>query len=365
MRICHLLAADTTEEHLTTIGHLLARLDRHHFVNCLASVSAPTAERAADFLGVEVRRVNLRMAGYIGSAKGDWLEDGRPDLVHVWSGRRAPINSLLAADRMAVVLTGEMEAPPSGGVGPSADRILSRSVVICDSQAQRDQAVRSGHESSRCQVIPPGAACRSGGVDNGPTRADLGLPEDQPVLLAPGPPSREGGQYYAVWATALLQQLFPGIRLLLPGESRELARLERFARSFWLPEILVPTGNRWSLSELAGIADVMVAPSTTQTPTGPVVRSMAAGLAVVAGDVASIRERIVDGVTGLLVPPQNATRLAGAVLRIIEDDDPRDRLVAAARRHVAEEYTIDKLIERYESVYERAYCRRRTLAMGR
>jgi glycosyltransferase involved in cell wall biosynthesis len=157
-------------------------------------------------------------------------------------------------------------------------------------------------------------------------------PAYHPVLLTPGPPSRPGGQYYAVWATALLQQIYPEVRLMVPGRSAEALRLERFVRSFRLPAILRCTGARYSLEQLLHMADVFVAPAIADQPTNAVERAMAAGLPVVATDVPAFRELIRDDVTGLLVPPAKPTRLAGAVLRVYEDRSLRERLTEAARK---------------------------------
>lgn len=171
-------------------------------------------------------------------------------------------------------------------------------------------------------------------------RDRLRLPVDQPVLLTPGPPSREQGQYYAVWAAALLQQFYPSIRLILPGESAERRRLERFARSFRLPEILVCPGDSWTFDQLVSVADVFVASLTVDTAMDGLLCAMVSGLPVVGSDVPSLRRRIADEETGLLVPPRKPTHLAGAILRIYEDLALRSRLAAAAQQRATRTYPV-------------------------
>jgi glycosyltransferase involved in cell wall biosynthesis len=366
MRICHLLAADTTDQELTTIAQLLTCIDRHHFQQHVASAHAPTGKRAGERLDVDVRRVNLRLGGYVGSSRGSWAADEPPDVIHVWSRDNTVTTSLIAADHIGVVLPAAMRHPSRQGLAPTTIRVLQRATIVCDSQAERDVAIGNGHDPSLCVVVPPAIAVEPTRVQGkAPTRAALDLPEDQPVLLTPGPPSRRDGQYYAVWATALLQQLFPRIRLLVPGDSPERDRLLRFVHSFKLPEILVCTGWRWSFNELAGLADALVAPCLADVPSGSVVWAMSLGLPVVASDVPSMRERIDHGVTGLLTPAKNPTRLAASILRLIEDAALRERLADQARRHVVEAYPVEQQVRRYETLYERVYGRVRTLAMGR
>ncbi len=365
MRICHLLASDTTEEELLTIGQLLDGMDRHHFGQSLVSIHPPTGKWASELLDVDVRRLHLRMGGIVGSMDAFGQADGRPDLVHVWSGQAAPVKSLMGAEDLAVVVAARLAASSGAARSGGLARVLRRATVVCDGQTIRAEVIRRGCEPGRCTVVPPGATAKRATRGGVLTREGLGLPPDQPVLLSPGPPSRQAGQYYAVWATALLQQIFPAVRLIVPGDTPERVRLERFVRSFELPEILVCTRNRYSLAQLIGVSDVLVAPALTDLPTGGAVQGMGAGLPVVASDVAALRERIEDGVTGLLVPPANPTKLAGAVLQVLEDDALREQLTSTARQHARQTYPPGRLVERYETVYEQAYCRARTLAMGR
>ncbi len=155
----------------------------------------------------------------------------------------------------------------------------------------------------------------------------------RPILLCPGPPSREGGQYYAVWAAALLQQLHPNVRLIVPGHSTERARLERFVRSFRLPDILVCPPDGWATEPFLAVADVFVVPAIRETPVDSIHHAMTAGVPVVACDLPGIRRFVEDGVSGLLVPAGKPARLAGAILRLIEDQALRRQIVTSALAH--------------------------------
>jgi D-inositol-3-phosphate glycosyltransferase len=74
------------------------------------------------------------------------------------------------------------------------------------------------------------------------------------------------------------------------------------------------------------------------------VEAMACGVPVVASDVGGLGENVVDGVTGLLVPPRQPRRIAEALAAILGDHDRRRAMGAAGRRR-AEEFGWERIAE--------------------
>src|SRR5260221_14071446 len=79
--------------------------------------------------------------------------------------------------------------------------------------------------------------------------------------------------------------------------------------------------------------------------------AMAAGLPVVATRVSAVPEAVVDGETGLLVPPRDPSSLAGALRRLAEDPALRERLGRAGRARVRERFGLERMIEETLAVY--------------
>jgi glycosyltransferase involved in cell wall biosynthesis len=82
-----------------------------------------------------------------------------------------------------------------------------------------------------------------------------------------------------------------------------------------------------------------------------VLEAMARSRAVVATRAGGIPEAVVDNETGLLVPPHDDAALAAAIVRVLKEPALRERLGAAGRRRVAEEFGIDRLVTRTLAVY--------------
>lgn len=80
------------------------------------------------------------------------------------------------------------------------------------------------------------------------------------------------------------------------------------------------------VARLIASADILVLPSFIENLPLSVIEGMAAGLAVVTTPVGAVEDIIVDGETGLLVPPGNVDALTAALTRLVQDPDLRHRL---------------------------------------
>ena len=78
---------------------------------------------------------------------------------------------------------------------------------------------------------------------------------------------------------------------------------------------------------------------------------MLVGLPCVTTHVGSIAELAIHESTALVVPPEDAAALRGALERLIADPALAARLGEAARRHCAERYSYEGMLDRMEAVY--------------
>ena len=98
-------------------------------------------------------------------------------------------------------------------------------------------------------------------------------------------------------------------------------------------------------------SDVFILP-TRREPFGRVlVEAMACGLPVVASDVDGIPEIVDDGLTGLLVPPENTDKLADAILMSLNNGGRDSDMARQGRQSVLEKFSLDKQITELVKVY--------------
>jgi glycosyltransferase involved in cell wall biosynthesis len=95
------------------------------------------------------------------------------------------------------------------------------------------------------------------------------------------------------------------------------------------------------MPEFWNSVSVAVVPSLYEPLAGVVLEAMACGLPVVASDVGGFPDMIEDQQSGLLVPPNDATALARAIVSVLLDAQLRDRLAAGARRR-AEAFSLER-----------------------
>jgi len=112
-------------------------------------------------------------------------------------------------------------------------------------------------------------------------------------------------------------------------------------------------GTRHDVPELLALMDMVVHPSLQEGFANAVLEAMAAGKPVVATDVGGNPEAVVQGETGLLVPPRDSRALADAIIWMLDHPDEAARFGETGRNRVADHFEISRMVRQYEELYER------------
>ena len=144
----------------------------------------------------------------------------------------------------------------------------------------------------------------------------------------------------------------PGVTAVIVGEGEERHRLTELALQLGVSDRLELAG--WSDDARSRLAafDVFVLPSRFEGLPLVVVEAMLARLPVVAADVGSVAEAVVDGSTGLLVPPDDPAALARALASLLADPALRLEMGEKGRHRALERFRLEDMARRYETLYD-------------
>lgn len=146
--------------------------------------------------------------------------------------------------------------------------------------------------------------------------------------------------------------------LILVGKGDMILEYKKMCQSYGILDNVIFTGfvDETELIEYYKSSDVVVLPSTTvQEGFGMVlIEGNACGKPVIGTKIGGIQYVIKDGETGLLVPPKNPDALAGAIIKLLNDEDLAKMMGGNGRRLVEERYTWKRTVEMTEAVYKEA-----------
>jgi glycosyltransferase involved in cell wall biosynthesis len=279
------------------------------------------------------------------------LNARRPDLTHAWSGAAWTAVQTGTARRTTVTLVDPAEARTTGRWWRSFGA-RSDGLIVCSAKRVQRKLVEAGVPIEATTVIRPGVDFGAIREAKGRVRReDLGLPSQGQILLTSSPPSRPGGQFLAIWAMAILNQIWPDARMVVPGESREGGRLLRLIRQINCPEAYVPVGNRYSPAELLAVADALITPAGDDIPTGWLAWAMAAGVPVIGTAIPAIAELIADRHNGFLCRPGEVHTLAIRIRTALESPDLR-RCAEVARGQAYDVFRAQGCVDQYLRLFQ-------------
>ncbi|MFB7408957.1 glycosyltransferase family 4 protein [Streptomyces sp. NPDC056202] len=278
------------------------------------------------------------------------------DVVHA-HGLEASVRAALAlagvGDRAPLVTTWESRNQARGAARGGVLRLLERrtvraaTVVLATSSELVDRARRRGARDARLApvTVPParGPVC----LHDGKARAELGA-VDRPLLMAVGALERGRGYRTLLDAARSWRELDPQPLLVIAGEGRERAALQRRIAAEDLPVRLI--GRREDVAELLAAADVAVLPSRWEARSLLAQEALRLGVPLVATAVGGVPELVGDAAE--LVPYGDAEALAAAVRGLLDDVDRRMDLAAAGRVQARTWPTEDETVAHVLSVYD-------------
>jgi glycosyltransferase involved in cell wall biosynthesis len=282
----------------------------------------------------------------------------RPDVVHAHD----PHGVAMAA--LALSMSTELAKPPlvaSRRVdfhlrGSSLSRWKYRQVdcFICASEAIRQMLIGDGVPDVRAVTVHEGIdLARAASARPAKLHEEFWLPHHAPIVGNVAALVPHKGQKHLIESAALVIRQMPDARFIIAGEGELRESLERQIKEHHLEKNVMLVGFRPDVLSLHKAFDVFVMSSVTEGLGTSVLDAMAAGKPVVGTRAGGIPEVIIDGTTGLLVPPRDHEAMAEAIVTLLKDEGLRQRMGEAGLALANRRFSAERMVQDTLRVYQR------------
>lgn len=368
-RVMHVIsswAMGGTERMLT---HLIPHCDQERFVSRLVCFNRPSSLseewRAAGIDLIHLnsdRRVSITGMVRLARELGQW----RPDVLMSY-GLRASLMARVAAwwRRVPVVVTGQRGIEDwkrwyhvllEKLTSPMVDLYIGNSKACCEMLRCRERI-----PSRKLEVIPNGISFRRSSATSEQweyLQHRHKIPKDAVVVGSVGRLQPVKGHEVLIASACEVLRKYPNAFFVIVGQDHRDGELQEQVRRADIEERCCFPGYSRDVSAWLEGMDIFVLPSHSEGMPVAALEAMFMRLPVVATRVGGTPEVVLDGETGILVPPGDAHSMAMAICRLVEDVDLRSRLADAGKHRAEEEFTVELMVRRYEDTLTRLVQRK-------
>lgn len=285
-----------------------------------------------------------------------FVAEGNFDVIHNHQNLPAAIAAILGAPRALHVRHEHGTSRP--GWKTMRERWLSRvinhrvALYIANSYSTRDKVIRYEHvPPEKLNMVPCGIDLPrfQSRRTEGSLRSELGIPQDVPVIgfLGRLHPQKGVDDYLAV--CMLLLRKLPSAHFVMTGDGPLRKEIDAMGARCSLDEKLHLFGFRDDVPAVLAAYDVLVISSRWEPQGLVAAEAMASGVPVVAFAVDGLPEVI--GTAGILIEGRDREAMADAVIRVVEDAELRNQLVARGKQRAAS-FDLDLINRRIVTLYE-------------
>ena len=217
--------------------------------------------------------------------------------------------------------------------------------------------------AEKVNTIYNGVDCdRFAPQDASAIRRELGIAADAPVvgILAALRPEKNHELFLA--GAKEIRAAIPAAQFIVVGDGPKRQELEQLAADLGIADAVRFVGSRSDVPALLAACDVVALTSHNEASPVSILEALACGVPVVASNVGSVRETVVDGETGRLFPAGDLAAFVTSTVGLLNSPADRERMGAEGRRRVEARRSLDAMVRGYEQLIERIYAAKATMA---
>ena len=281
----------------------------------------------------------------------------RVQIVHAHKGRARTLTllaGLMGARALLILNRGvSFRVGRLRRVGYTSRRVHAI-VAVC--RSIKDGLVASGVPAGKIQVIYSGTDLERfhPGADGGAVRRELGLGAEHALITQIGVRSWRGWRDLLEAMVTVAPRLARARLLFVGAPAPRVAEIAEVARTKGLGDRVLVLGHRDDVPAIMAASDVVVDASYGGLGiTGSIREALACERPVVATSIEGMPELVLDGETGVLVPPRSPEALAGALLRVLGDPLTAQAMARAGRKRVEAHFSLRAKLDATETLYRR------------
>lgn len=282
------------------------------------------------------------------------LINERPDIVHCHSRRGADFLGGQAASMAGIpaLLSRRVDNSESALVSSLRFRRFARIIAISENIASILK--NAGVQEQRLVVIRSAVDVdqMSPSSDRSALAGEFGIRERDIAIAVVAQLIPRKGHRFLFEALSKLSAHAASLRLVVFGSGIIEDELKRLVGALGLQDKVQFAGFRSDLDDYLANFDMLVHPALREGLGVAMLKAAAAGLPVIAFDVAGAREAVRNEETGLLVPVEDSDGLADAISRLAGNAELRNRFGKSGRERMRTEFSIETMVGKHLQIYE-------------
>ncbi len=305
--------------------------------------------------GIETRTHRLRASHDISAIRfiTGLIKQERVDVVVTHSGTDsflAGIAARLSTRRPVVVRTRHLALPITS---KSTYSMIPHRVVTVSDYVRKYLVQERGIRSRQVLSIPTGINLTRFNPHTTPDnfREAEGLPADAPIVGTIAILRRKKGHHVLLEAIPAVLKEVPEAIFVFAGDGPQTDNIKAQIKKLGLSKNVRLLGLRKDVETVLKGIDLFVLPTFQEALGTSILEASAMRRAVISTRVGGVPEVVKDGITGLLVKPDNAEELGEAIIKLLKDRDLCESMGAEGRKLVEADFSTTRMVEKLYGLY--------------
>ena len=182
-------------------------------------------------------------------------------------------------------------------------------------------------------------------------RKELNLQNNHLLLGSVGRLSDQKDPITMIEAFGIISKPFPNAHLALVGDGELKGKILEKIDQLKLDGKVHLTGNKNNPWSVYHSMDLFIMSSIYEGLGRSITEALSCGVPVVCTDVEGVPEIVRDNITGILVPPKDANKLADGIIRTLNDMETAKKMAEEGRRFVKDNFDVNKMVNDIDSLY--------------